>query len=213
MEGRRVRGTPRKRNPLYDLFLCLIAAVFVLLIVVVVLGVKLHAAQKALDAFNAQIELPQEEPAQDPLTDGDTTEPAQPEKDTEPTDSDTEENKQEPPKQEDTKQDPKPEQTESRKVGSLDLTNHKEVQVLPKSTYSAASTRYTSDGVNLRGGPGTSYNKIMLVSKATAVKEYAKSGDWAFVGVGNKYGWIKSEYLALEAPKAEATSGSLKKTK
>lgn len=47
MEGRRVNHSAPKRNPLYVMFLCLVAAVFVLLIVVIVLGAKLGAAQKA----------------------------------------------------------------------------------------------------------------------------------------------------------------------
>ena len=41
MEGRRVNHSAPKRNPLYVMFLCLVAAVFVLLIVVIVLGAKL----------------------------------------------------------------------------------------------------------------------------------------------------------------------------
>lgn len=43
MEGRRVNHSAPKRNPLYVMFLCLVAAVFVLLIVVIVLGAKLGA--------------------------------------------------------------------------------------------------------------------------------------------------------------------------
>ena len=35
MEGRRVNHSAPKRNPLYVMFLCLVAAVFVLLIVVI----------------------------------------------------------------------------------------------------------------------------------------------------------------------------------
>ncbi len=51
MEGRRVNHSAPKRNPLYVMFLCLVAAVFVLLIVVIVLGAKLGAAQKAAKGF------------------------------------------------------------------------------------------------------------------------------------------------------------------
>ena len=56
MEGRRVNHSAPKRNPLYVMFLCLVAAVFVLLIVVIVLGAKLGAAQKALDIEYSKLE-------------------------------------------------------------------------------------------------------------------------------------------------------------
>jgi len=56
MEGRRVNHSAPKRNPLYVMFLCLVAAVFVLLIVVIVLGAKLGAAQKTAKAAETQVE-------------------------------------------------------------------------------------------------------------------------------------------------------------
>ena len=61
MEGRRVNHSAPKRNPLYVMFLCLVAAVFVLLIVVIVLGAKLGAAQKAAKGAETQIEELQEQ--------------------------------------------------------------------------------------------------------------------------------------------------------
>ena len=61
MEGRRVNHSAPKRNPLYVMFLCLVAAVFVLLIVVIVLGAKLGAAQKAAEGAETQIEELQEQ--------------------------------------------------------------------------------------------------------------------------------------------------------
>ena len=50
MEGRRVNHSAPKRNPLYVMFLCLVAAVFVLLIVVIVLGAIL-VTMNPLDLF------------------------------------------------------------------------------------------------------------------------------------------------------------------
>ena len=61
MEGRRVNHSAPKRNPLYVMFLCLVAAVFVLLIVVIVLGAKLGAAQKAAKGDETQIGAQQEQ--------------------------------------------------------------------------------------------------------------------------------------------------------
>ena len=63
MEGRRVTRRAPQRNPLYVLFLCLVAAVFILLIVTIVLGAKLNSTNKALEAAQQQIEQLQQRPA------------------------------------------------------------------------------------------------------------------------------------------------------
>lgn len=184
MEGRRVNHSAPKRNPLYVMFLCLVAAVFVLLIVVIVLGAKLGAAQKAAkaaeDAANEPDEkLPGEDtPAVDP---NETKEP-----DTSVSDS-------------------------KRKVGWLDLTGHSEVTVLPEKVFNEYASYYTTAGVNLRSGPSTSYGKVQLVDRGTKVKAAAKEGNWTFVSVGSKFGWISSDYLSTKPP-VEVTSGSLSRT-
>ncbi|MBR7146810.1 MAG: hypothetical protein IKD11_03730, partial [Oscillospiraceae bacterium] len=54
----------------------------------------------------------------------------------------------------------------------------------------------------------TSHKKIMLVDEGTEVKAAAKDGDWTFVTVKGKFGWIKSEFLVTSL-ETEATSGSL----
>ena len=65
--------------------------------------------------------------------------------------------------------------------------------------------------VNLRSGPSTSYGKVQLVDRGTKVKAAAKEGNWTFVSVGSKFGWISSDYLSTKPP-AEVTSGSLSRT-
>jgi len=200
MEGRRVNRTAPKRNPLYVMFLCLVAAVFVLLIVVIVLGAKLGATQKALKAAETQVEELQKkieqaaEPddKQDGMTEPDDKLPGE---DTPAID----------PSENTPATDPK-----KVMVGWLDLTGHSEVSVLPEKVFSEYATYYTTAGVNLRGGPSTSHSKIQLVDRGTKVKAAAKDGNWTFVSVGNKFGWISSDYLSTNPP-AEATSGSLKK--
>ena len=206
MEGRRVTRRAPQRNPLYVLFLCLVAAVFILLIVTIVLGAKLNSTNKALEAAQQQIEQLQQRPAPE--------QGAQqlPEKEPEQTPVEKEE---EPKPQEQNKPDPTP----SKKVvvGWLDLTGHNEVTVLPETVFNDYYTYYATDGVNLRGGPSTSHGKIMLVEKGAKVKAAAKDSGWTFVSVGNKFGWIKSDYLSSNppaaqssTPTAEATSGSLR---
>lgn len=212
MEGRRVTRRAPKRNPLYVLFLCLVAAVFILLIVTIVLGAKLGSANKQLEVAQQQIEELEEKFSEV-----------------------QEEQKEEAPEQNlpsagspvvtpeqvpEQKPEQKPESSTTTQkkvtVGWLDLTGHNEVAVLPDSVFNEYYTYYTTDGVNLRAGPSTSHNRITLVDKATKVKAAAKDGEWTFVSVGNKFGWINSNYLSTtqpgtEAPAAaEATSGSLK---
>ena len=214
MEGRRVNRSAKRRNPLYVMFLCLLAAVLVLLLVAVVLGVKLGAANKALEAAETQLEELQSEvdrleqeaaqlpgvsvPDDDKLEGEDTPaiDPSTPATPTVPTTPST----------------PTTAPTTNKKVTVdwLDLTGHSEVAVLPEKLFSDYATYYTSDGVNLRGGPSTSHAKVQLVDKGTKVKAAAKDGDWTFVSYDGKFGWIKSEYLATTPPD-EATSGSLRR--
>ena len=200
MEGRRVNRSAPRRNPLYVMFLCLVAAVFVLLIVVIVLGAQLGATQRSLKAAQTQVEelqaqlKEQEEkqsrsdaelPALDDKLDGEDTPAADPNENSTAADS-------------------------KWKIDWLDLTGHTELTVLPEKVFSDYTAYYATAGVNLRSGPGTSYAKIQLVDRGTRVKAAAKEGDWTFVQVGSRYGWIKSDYLGTKPP-AEATSGSLKK--
>lgn len=213
MEGRRVERRAPKRNPLYVMFLCLVAAVFVLLLVVIVLGVKLGAANRAVEAAETQVAELQEriatlEKEQDasvpsvggeeekldgedmPAIDPGTTTPSQSSQQT-------------------TKPSQSTQTSKKVTVDWLDLTGHSEVTILPEKLFSSYAVYYATDGVNLRGGPSTGHAKIMLVDQGTQVKAAAKDGDWTFVSVGSKFGWIKSEYLATTPP-AEATAGSLR---
>lgn len=202
-EGRRVRSraaAPR-RNPLYVLFLCLVAAVFVLLIVSIVLGIKLGSTSKKLEAAEAQIEL---------LEKGGAT--VSPEQADPVVDPEIEQQPEEQPPVEEKPVEEKPVEKEPAKevkVGWLDLTGHSEVAVLPEKVFDEYATYYTNAGVNMRGGPATSHKKIMLVDEGTAVKAAAKDGEWTFVSVKGKFGWIKSEFLSTSLT-TEATSGSLK---
>lgn len=211
MEGRRVTRRAPKRNPLYVLFLCLVAAVFILLIVTIVLGAKLGSANKQLEVAQQQIEELEEKFSE---VQEEQREEA-PEQNLPSAGSPVVTPEQKP----EEKPAAKPEGSSAQKkvtVGWLDLTGHNEVAVLPESVFNEYYTYYTTDGVNLRAGPSTGHNRITLVEKGAKVKAAAKDGEWTFVSVGSKFGWINSNYLSTtqpgtEAPAAaEATSGSLK---
>ena len=184
MEGRRVNHSAPKRNPLYVMFLCLVAAVFVLLIVVIVLQEQVKQLEEEKKAAEDAANEPDEKlPGEDtPAVDPNETK----EPDTSVSDS-------------------------KRKVGWLDLTGHSEVTVLPEKVFNEYASYYTTAGVNLRSGPSTSYGKVQLVDRGTKIKAAAKEGNWTFVSVGSKFGWISSDYLSTKPP-VEVTSGSLSRT-
>ena len=191
MEGRRTERREPRRNPLFTIFVALFIAVLALLVVAIILGAKLKAANKQLAIAEMKIAQYEQQEAQQPEREapdiggipGDdivATDPTVPEQETE------------------------PEQT-AVKIGWLDLTGHKEVQITPKSVFDQYKTYYATEGVNLRGGPGTNYDRIKLVDLGTQVKAAAKDGDWTFVSVDGKFGWMKSEYLSTTKPEVKKT--------
>lgn len=209
MEGRRMvsRRKPR-RNPLYVLFMALLAAVLVLLVVSITLGVKLSSVRRDLAAAQTKLEQLQNGGTApvDPLPVGPSGE------DGAQTDGDTQGNA---PQTGDVSGTQTGGQTaaSSDVIDWLDLTGHSEVAVKPGSVYDKYYVYYTSAGVNLRAGPGTSYDKVRLVDLGTEVKAAAKQDGWTFVSVGDQFGWINSDYLSTTRPEPKpaqtaANSGS-----
>ena len=154
MEGRRVSRRKPRRNPLYVLFMGLLALSLVLLITVVVLGFKLKSARSDLAA--AQTKIEQLRGGQQTGEDGQTV--------TGEDGSITGENDVSEPTQGDNMSGDN--QTGSDTIDWLDLTGHDEVSVKPSTVYDKYYIYYTTGGVNLRSGPGTSYDKVTTVSAA-----------------------------------------------
>ena len=218
MEGRRVSSKNQKYNPLFILFLCLIAAVAILLVVSIVLGARLGKANKNLKAAEEQVTKLEQDitKLQDDLAAAQTraysgntssssggsgtssTQPAIP--GTEPV------------------------------AGSswLDLSGHSEVKVKPTTLLDGYTTYYTTAGVNLRSGPATSYDRITNVDYGEKVEVAARQDNWSFVKYGTRFGRISSDYLSTTQPavqtattrtsansgsstRSEATSGSLRR--
>lgn len=198
MEGRRVTRKNQKYNPLFILFLCLVAAVVILLIVSIVLGVRLGKANKKLKETEANVQQLEDTVSQlqtdleaakkriptTPPTDGNT--PALPGSDIAASNS------------------------------WLDLTGLDAAMVKPANLLSGYETYYTTAGVNLRYGPGTTYNRITTIDFGDKVQVAARESGWSFVSVGTRFGWISSDYLSTTQPapprRAEATSGSIRRT-
>ncbi len=175
MSGRRVSRKPR-RNPLYTLFMSLLGIVIVLLITVFVLNAKLRSARRDLTDARTKIEQLQKGTSQSGMPDGDAD------------------------GAEDGANDGSAGSANGDVIDWLDLTGHSEVQVKPASVYDKYYIYYTTGGVNLRGGPSTSYDKITTVSLGTEVQAAAKQDGWTFVAVGGQFGWINSDYLVTTRP-------------
>ena len=201
MEGRRVSRRRPRRNPLYVIFMALLALTLVLLIAVIALGAKLRSARSDLADAEKTIEQLRSGNAQqlpselDDSVQGDDASGGG-EDDSVQTGSQT-----------DDTQTGTAQQTSvsSDKIDWLDLTGHSEVKVKPTSVYDKYYVYYTTNGVNLRAGPGTSYDKVKLVDLGTEVKAAAKQDGWTFVAVGDKFGWINSDYLSTTRPEVKQT--------
>ena len=196
MEGRRVSRRRPRRNPLYVIFMALLALTLVLLIAVVALSASLRSARSDLADAEKTIEqlrsggeqqLPDEQ-------DGDVS--GGEEDDSAQNGSQTDDSQ---------AGDAQQTSASSDKIDWLDLTGHSEVKVKPASVYDKYYVYYTTDGVNLRGGPGTSYDRVRLVDIGTEVKAAAKQDGWTFVAVGGKFGWINSDYLSTTRPEVKQT--------
>lgn len=142
MEGRRVSRRKPRRNPLYVLFMGLLALSLVLLITVVVLGFKLKSARSDLAA--AQTKIEQLRGGQQTGEGGQTV--------TGEDGSITGKNDVSEPTQGDNMSGDN--QTGGDTIDWLDLTGHDEVSVKPSSVYDKYYIYYTTGGVNLRSGPG-----------------------------------------------------------
>lgn len=200
MEGRRVSRKSQKYNPLFIVFMCMFAAVIIMLILSIVLSVRLGSANKKLKAATEQVTQLEQEVAQlqddlaaarDRMTAAEGGPTVSPEDANKPA--------QAPDEHQDTASD-----TNSW----LNLSGHSEVQVKPTKLLDSYQTYYTTAGVNLRGGPATSYTKITTVDRGEKVQVAARDGNWSFVKVDNRFGWINSDYLSTTQPAPETNTSS-----
>ena len=191
MEGRRVSRQNKKYNPLFVLFLCLVAASIILLIVSAVLGFRLRSANKKLKAAEeevAELTATVSQLQEDLIASQNRTSSQAGTGDENSGDSSGYANG----------------ETISADGGNswLDLSGHQEVKVEPSNLLSGYTDYYTTASVNLRGGPATSYDRITTLDYGTKVQAAAKEGNWTFVKAGSRFGWINSDYLSSSAPAA-----------
>lgn len=64
----------------------------------------------------------------------------------------------------------------------------------------------SGDKVNMRKGPGTKYDKVKSeIAKGTSVTLYVEQEGWWFLKCGDKYGYIKKDYVAQGEYSGSAT--------
>ena len=66
----------------------------------------------------------------------------------------------------------------------------------------------SADSVRMRKGPGTKFDIVKeKIAKNTAVTLYVEQEGWWFLKCGDKYGYIKSDYIAKGSAPATAAAG------
>lgn len=90
------------------------------------------------------------------------------------------------------------------------------ITVKKPSSYIKSYTGYvTAEGVNLRSGPSTRYDRVLYLSKGADIKVLAKEGAFLYV-YSNRYGvygWVSASYVSTSRPEAETSkvhSGTVK---
>lgn len=75
------------------------------------------------------------------------------------------------------------------------------LQLLLTVTVFAQTYKYTSTNLNMRSGPGTSYEKLAIIPKGTSI-EMAEDCDCAWIKVSYKgiIGYVSSKYLSDKQP-------------
>ena len=72
------------------------------------------------------------------------------------------------------------------------------IPVKPQPDTSSGTVYVTSrngKGVNLRSGPSKNYPSIGFYSVGTAAEMLTEGSTWSYIGVGNRYGYMMSEFL------------------
>jgi peptidoglycan/xylan/chitin deacetylase (PgdA/CDA1 family) len=73
-------------------------------------------------------------------------------------------------------------------------------------------TRYTTEELNLRSGPGTSYPILKVMPKGSAVTVHRISGYWAYVTYSGTKGWCHTGYLSTGISSVATNKGLLDRT-
>lgn len=70
----------------------------------------------------------------------------------------------------------------------------------PSGEYDVYVTSTNGKGVNLRSGPDKSYSSIGFYSVGTPATMITKGLSWSYIRVGNRYGYMMTQFLTEEKP-------------
>ena len=73
-------------------------------------------------------------------------------------------------------------------------------QPAPSTEYQVYVTSRNGKGVNLRSGPGKNYASIGFYSVGTPAMMVTKGSTWSYIRVGNRYGYMMTQFLTETEP-------------
>lgn len=84
--------------------------------------------------------------------------------------------------------------------GKIGFVSNKYIQINGDWNVSekATGTRKTTDNLNFRTGPSTSYSIISTIPKGTVVDYYSESNGWAKIKYSGKDGYVSTAYLTTD---------------
>ena len=78
----------------------------------------------------------------------------------------------------------------------------------PGGEYQVYVTSRNGKGVNLRSGPGKNYASIGFYSVGTPAMMVSPGGAWSYIRVGNRYGYMMTQFLTETPPVQPVIGGS-----
>jgi uncharacterized protein YgiM (DUF1202 family) len=81
-------------------------------------------------------------------------------------------------------------------------------QPAPSGEYQVYVTSSNGKGVNLRSGPAKTYSSIGFYSVGTSAMMITKGKTWSYIRVGNRYGYMMTQFLTETAPPKPIIGGS-----
>ena len=92
------------------------------------------------------------------------------------------------------------------------LTNNPVITPQPQPDIPDGSQVYVTSkngkGVNLRSGPDKAYSSIGFYSVGTPAIMITKGSTWSYIKVGNRYGYMMTQFLTSTEPSDPGTSGT-----
>lgn len=78
----------------------------------------------------------------------------------------------------------------------------------PSGEYQVYVTSQNGKGVNLRSGPAKTYSSIGFYSVGTSAMMITKGKTWSYIRVGNRYGYMMTQFLTETVPPKPIIGGS-----